>query len=78
MTASADRTIRLWHSPDHPELRLLRGHIGGINAVAYSPHGDRLVSAGGVDKTAKDLGCRHRAGDQPACGPHGGAHRGEL
>ncbi len=41
-----------WQRQMHQELRALRGHTGPIQAVAYSPDGQRLVT-GSADHTAK-------------------------
>lgn len=44
-SASADWTVRLWHTSDGRLLHMLRGHSGQVNSVAYSPDGQVLVSA---------------------------------
>ena len=44
-TGSLDTTIRLWDSATGNPLFTVRGHIGGIHRIAYSPRGDRILSA---------------------------------
>ncbi len=40
------RTIRLWEPATGRELRSLCGHVGSVYALAFSPEGTRLASAG--------------------------------
>lgn len=40
---------RLYDFESGELVRLLEGHRGGVNALAFSPDGRRLVSSGGVD-----------------------------
>jgi WD40 repeat protein len=44
-TGSLDTTIRLWAIPSGKEVHCFRGHRGAINRIAYSPAGDRILSA---------------------------------
>ena len=41
-----DETIRLWDLPSGHGVRTIAGHAGWINALAFSPDGRRLTSAG--------------------------------
>jgi WD40 repeat protein len=43
---------RLWEVETRKDLALLKGHLGAITAVAFSPDGGTLVT-GSVDKTVK-------------------------
>ena len=43
--AGQDRTIKLWESDTGQELRTLRGHMGQVRCVAFSPDGRSLASA---------------------------------
>jgi WD40 repeat protein/serine/threonine protein kinase len=52
VTASADRTAKLWVAASGTELLTLRGHTGAIRSVAFSPDGQRIVT-GSWDNTAK-------------------------
>ena len=44
--------IRIWDLENNIERALLRGHVGSVNAIAFSPDGLKLAS-GGFDNTAK-------------------------
>ena len=52
--SSPDRGFEwyFWQRQMHLELKALRGHLGPILAVAYSPEGQRIVT-GSADQTAK-------------------------
>jgi WD40 repeat protein len=52
VSASADRTLKLWDLSSGQELRTLSGHSGAVNAVAVTPDGKRAVSASD-DKTLR-------------------------
>ena len=41
-----DREIKIWDAHTGQEIRSLRGHVGGLRSVAFSPDGSRLASAG--------------------------------
>ncbi len=52
VSASYDRTLRIWDIESGRELRVLSGHEEGVWAVAVSPDGLRVLS-GSVDHTMK-------------------------
>lgn len=54
LTASADRTARLWtRGPGGRwEVTTLEGHTGPVNSAVFSPDGARILTASG-DKTAR-------------------------
>ncbi len=52
VTASADRTARIWDAKTGAQLAVLRGHDGTVRTAAYSPDGARIVTAS-EDKTAR-------------------------
>src|SRR5262249_20919423 len=51
VSASRDRTLKVWDLESGRELRTLQGHADGVNAVALTPDGKRAVSAS-ADRTA--------------------------
>ena len=51
-TGSKDGTAKMWEVASRRELRLLKGHIGGVLSVSWSPDGKRLAT-GSSDGTAK-------------------------
>jgi len=54
VSASGDKTLRLWDVETGEELRTLKGHTGEVMACVFSPDGAQVVSAsGGADKSLK-------------------------
>ncbi len=52
VTASDDKTARIWDARTGVELAVLSGHAGFVVSAAYSPDGTRIVTASD-DKTAR-------------------------
>jgi WD40 repeat protein len=52
VTASADKTARIWDTATGKEIKVLRGHTGAVNSAAFSPDATRIVTAS-ADKTAR-------------------------
>jgi WD40 repeat protein len=52
MSASRDKTLRLWDLESGQTIRPLEGHSGSVWAVAVTPDGCRAVSASG-DRTLR-------------------------
>ena len=52
VTASGDKTARIWDANTGTELGVLYGHGDHVNSAAYSPDGTRIVTASD-DKTAR-------------------------
>ena len=52
VSASADRTLRLWDLESGQTIRTLQGHTGLVSAVAVTPDGRRAVS-GSADRTLR-------------------------
>ena len=45
LTASDDRTARLWDAATGAELAVLRGHQGGVMSAVFDPSGARVLTA---------------------------------
>jgi WD40 repeat protein len=54
-TGSAVGPIHLWEARTGKHLRRLKGHLGTVFSLAFSPRGDVLVS-GGADATVREYG----------------------
>jgi len=52
VTASNDKTARIWDAASGTEIAVLRGHDSAVNSAAFSPDGSRIVTASN-DKTAR-------------------------
>jgi WD40 repeat protein len=52
VTASGDRTVRIWDATSAKTLVVLRGHEGAVRSAAFSPDGSRIVTAS-ADNTAR-------------------------
>jgi WD40 repeat protein len=52
ISASGDKTMKLWDVKTGKELRTLNGHLDGVNSANFSPDGKTIVSAS-WDKTVK-------------------------
>jgi WD40 repeat protein len=52
ISASWDKTLKIWDTETGTEVRTLTGHTDSVNAVAIAPDGKTAISASG-DKTLK-------------------------
>jgi WD40 repeat protein len=52
VTASMDKTARIWDAATATEIAVLRGHDDWVSSAAFSPEGSRIVTAS-LDKTAR-------------------------
>jgi WD40 repeat protein len=52
VSASADKSVRVWDPATGNEIAVLKGHTGPVNSAAFSPDGTCIVSAS-ADKTVR-------------------------
>ena len=52
VTASSDKTARIWDAANGKEIAVLRGHDNSVWSAAFSPDGSRIVTASD-DNTAR-------------------------
>lgn len=48
VSASGDRTVRIWDAPRRACVRMLYGHFGPLSGVAVSPDGKYVYASGGT------------------------------
>ena len=53
MTASRDRTARIWSVESKVQKAILKGHNGVVNSAAFSPNGLYAVTASSQDRTVR-------------------------
>jgi WD40 repeat protein len=52
VTASYDKTARIWDAATAKEIAVLRGHVNSVTSAVFSPDGARVVTAS-QDGTAR-------------------------
>jgi WD40 repeat protein len=52
VTASEDKTARVWDAGNGDQLAILRGHTEGVRVASFSPDGQQVITAS-TDKTAR-------------------------
>ena len=52
VTASKDKTVRVWEAESGKELKKLEGHTDEVNSASFSPDGKKIVTAS-WDRTAR-------------------------
>ena len=68
VTASFDKTARIWDARTGAQLAVLSGHGDVVTSAAYSPDGTRIVTAS-FDKTARIWDARTRGAARRAVRP---------
>jgi WD40 repeat protein len=58
VTASVDKTARIWDAATGNEITTLRGHEDEVNSAAFSPDGTRIITASGGLFGAHDFTAR--------------------
>lgn len=53
VSASDDRTVRMWEAHTGRCLKVLKGHAHSVMSVAFSPNDDTYIVSGGRDKTVR-------------------------
>jgi len=53
VTASRDKTARVWDAANGKEIALLKGHRDSVNGASFSPDGRRIVTTSYDDNTAR-------------------------
>src|SRR5262249_46095753 len=48
--------VKVWYAGNGQEMHTLKGHIGPVRSVAFSPDGKRIVSGGGDSRRSGDVG----------------------
>ncbi len=72
VTASEDKTARVWDAENGDQLATLRGHTEGVRVASFSPDGRQVITAS-TDKTARLWNAE--TGQQSAALEHDGVVR---
>jgi WD40 repeat protein/tRNA A-37 threonylcarbamoyl transferase component Bud32 len=51
VTASRDKTIRIWNADTNSEIEVIRGHQDWVWSAVFTPDGKRILSGGGGQST---------------------------
>jgi WD40 repeat protein len=68
VTASLDKTAKVWDAKSGAEVLTLKGHTGSLSSASFSPDGLRVVT-GSDDKTARVWDARPLGPEPAKTGP---------
>ena len=66
VTASSDKTAKVWDARTGAEILTLKGHTMGVRSVSFSPDGSRIVTAKKPDNRRRGSGTPGAASTRPS------------